>query len=289
MNGFMLFCATAGVFAQNIFMKGYTRGKKTDIFTAVYYNLLLSAGAFTVYAAVQAVKGAVFAVHAPTFVYAAVFSLCFTASIVFSTLALAHGPMSVSVLLIEYSLVIPTLFGVIFCNERPGACAVFGLAFLVVSLFLTTYGANGEKGKNNYLYIFLAFIGNGTCSVIQKLHQFNYPGLYRTELLECSALGVFLLSAVLLSAFTLFGKKTAVSFGGTVRYAFPSGLCNGMVNYCVLILVGTMDSSVIFPVITAGGIVLTFAVSQIFYREKLLFGQYIGYVLGILSVIMLNL
>ncbi len=189
MNGFMLFCATAGVFAQNIFMKGYTRGKKTDIFTAVYYNLLLSAGAFTVYAAVQAVKGAVFAVHTPTFVYAAVFSLCFTASIVFSTLALAHGPMSVSVLLIEYSLVLPTLFGVIFCNERPGVCAVFGLAFLVASLFLTTYGTNGEKGKNNYLYIFLAFIGNGMCSAIQKLHQFNYPGLYRTELLECSALG----------------------------------------------------------------------------------------------------
>ena len=34
-----------------------------------------------------------------------------------------------------------------------GLAVVFGLAFLVVSLFLTTYGANGEKGKNNYLYI----------------------------------------------------------------------------------------------------------------------------------------
>jgi len=67
------------------------------------------------------------------------------------------------------------------------------------------------------------------------------------------------------------------------------GALNGMVNLFVMILSGTMAVSLMFPIISAGGIVITFFVSRWVYHEKLTRRQLVGFALGVLSVIFLNL
>lgn len=290
MQWIMLCCATGGLFAQNVLMKAFTNGKRLSLFSVVLYNLLLACGALVLFFLVQAATGTAVAFHLPTVLYALAFSACFTGSIFFSTLAFACGPMAVSALFIQYSLILPTLFGVVFCRERPGVLAGIGVLLLFVSLLLTESPKRAAGGRRWLLYILLAFVGNGMCSVLQKLHQLRYPGQYRFELLECSMLGVILLSALLLIPLRrTAAERPAALCRSAARYALPAGLCNGIVNYLVVVLVNRMAASVIFPVITAGGVVLTFLVSQLVYREKLRVGQYVGYALGVLSVVLLNL
>ena len=67
------------------------------------------------------------------------------------------------------------------------------------------------------------------------------------------------------------------------------GAFNGMVNLFVMILSGLMPVSLMFPIISAGGIVATFIISQVFYKEKLSKLQLIGFVLGTISVVLLNI
>ncbi len=74
-----------------------------------------------------------------------------------------------------------------------------------------------------------------------------------------------------------------------LRYGAVKGLINGIMNYLVMVVSASIPNSVLFPSISAGGIVLTFICSLTIYKEKLSKSQMLGYILGIISVIFLNI
>ena len=67
------------------------------------------------------------------------------------------------------------------------------------------------------------------------------------------------------------------------------GATNGLVNLLVMLASPLVNNSVFFPLISAGGIVLTWIISVTLYKEKLSIKQNIGLVLGIASIVFLNL
>ena len=70
------------------------------------------------------------------------------------------------------------------------------------------------------------------------------------------------------------------------------GLCgsaNGLVNLLVLALSLSVPASVMFPIVSAGGILLTTLLSVTMYKEKLSRNQLIGLGLGIAAIVALNL
>ena len=135
--------------------------------------------------------------------------------------------------------------------------------------------------------MFLAFVGNGCCSAIQKVQQLNFNGLYKNELMIV-ALGIVTLTLFIISLFTE-REYFSISIKKGCTFFLISGLANGLVNYLVLVLSSKMPASVMFPVISAGGIVATALVSIFVYKEKLSKYQIIGLILGTISIIALNL
>ncbi len=91
--------------------------------------------------------------------------------------------------------------------------------------------------------------------------------------------------------FALFYERKQLTF--FIRKGFTTysvcGLSNGLVNLLVIILSLKMSASLMFPIISAGGIITTVLVSIFIYKEKLSVYQKIGIVLGTLSIIFLNL
>ena len=67
------------------------------------------------------------------------------------------------------------------------------------------------------------------------------------------------------------------------------GIANGIVNLLVMVLTGALPSVILYPSIAAGGIVIGYVVSVLVYKEKLTFMQNIGYIIGTVSVVLLNL
>jgi multidrug transporter EmrE-like cation transporter len=68
------------------------------------------------------------------------------------------------------------------------------------------------------------------------------------------------------------------------------GAANGAVNLFVILLsTNKMNPSLMFPLISAGGIVITSLVSIFVYKEKLSLLQYIGVVMGIGAIVFMNL
>lgn len=220
--------------------------------------------------------------------YAIGFATFYSMAVVFGTFAVTCGPLSITALISSYSLILPTVFGLLFLQERIRFGLFPGLCLLFVSLFLIN-----RKNENItitpkwVLFVSLAFLGNGGCSIVQKLQQSAFDGAYKNEfmLLALSVVLVVLAVAALLKERDQFCAcaKSLWWLGSSC------GIMNGVVNLLVMLLSGKLSASFMFPVISAGGIVATFVISTLFYREKLTKIQVVGFAFGAASVVLLNL
>ena len=228
--------------------------------------------------------------------YAIAFAACYSLASIYTLKALFTGPVSVASLLLSYSTMIPAIYSIIAYDEPIDIKLIAGTVLMIFSLFFANMEKKGEQKKITVkwlIYITVAAVTNGGCSLIQKIQQMNVTkGGYDCKN-EFMIAALFIIVAVMAIGAILTEKKR---LGFNLRKGcFLGSLCgiaNGVVNYLVIVLSDpkmNMPASVMFPVISAGGIVLTAIVSVLLYKEKLSRMQITGFVLGTFSVIVLNL
>lgn len=128
--------------------------------------------------------------------------------------------------------------------------------------------------------------GNGMCSVIQKMQQVAYNGGYKNEFMIIALAAV----VILLSILVLVKERREIKIYAQAGWhiAFACGIANGIVNLLVMILSAMMPVSVMFPMISAGGIIITYLISRFFYKEKLTKDQFVGFLVGITSIVFMS-
>lgn len=229
--------------------------------------------------------------------YSVGFAVSYAAAILCTLFAMREGSMALTCLINAYALLIPTLYGMIFLHEAIRATTVIGVLFLLISLFLI----NMEKGASEedparekkgitprwLLFVTLSFLGNGFCSTFQKMGQIALGGEGGNDFMMLALLFV----AVGFFCLSLFRERG--SYGVSLRRGFYlallCGLANGACNFFVLLLNPRMPASVMYPLISAGSIVLTTLVSVLFLKERLSRLQWVGMVIGVSSIVLLNL
>jgi drug/metabolite transporter (DMT)-like permease len=227
--------------------------------------------------------------------YSIGFGLSYGAAVIFTFLAVMTGPLSLSVLISSYSLMVPTVYGLIFLNETVSVWFYIGLFFLAVSLFLINFKSKEKKDNETgvkisakwLLFVFLGFVGNGACSTIQVVQQKNLNGAYKNEFMILSLIIVIAAITVLIAINERKSLLGAVKGGGI--YAAICGTANGICNLFVMMLAVRMNASLMYPLISAGSIIVTAIVSIFFYKERLSRLQLSGLVLGICAVIFMNI
>lgn len=220
--------------------------------------------------------------------FSVLFAISYCAATVFGILAIACGPLSLTSLITSFSLMIPTFYGLLFLNEPVSFGLIPGLVLLSISMVLINKREKNMAVNLKWLiFVLLAFVGNGMCSVMQKAQQKAFDGSYKNE---------FMITALIVVAVIIFfmsflkERKEYKNYikNGAVS-AFFNGLLNGSVNLFTMILSGLMSVSLMFPLISVGGIVVTFIISKVFYKEKLSKTQHLGFIFGIAAIIFLNI
>lgn len=283
MKALLIVAMISIISAQNVLRKRYnqkTGGEGTYLFLGV---LSLSASLFFAVA-----SGFKLNFQLGVLFYSLLIAITYSAANYFAFKALMIGPLSLSSLIGAFSLVIPTTFGIIAYNEPITVWYLVGIVFLVLSIFLTNSNSKGG-GKVSFKWILCSVLGavmNGLFSVVQSLQQKSFDGMYRNELM---------LIALFLSSLFFFGmsyateRKKIKSCIRDVWIATIVGGSSGIGNLFKMILMSLMNLSLIFPLINAGGIIVTSAIAILFYREKLTPKQYIGVVCGIVTIIFVGL
>lgn len=217
------------------------------------------------------------------------FAVAFGSAILFTFLAIREGSLSFTSLATSYSLIIPTLYGLLFLNESAGLFLYIGITLLVCSLFLINNRKDDGKFSLKWcIFVLLAFLGNGLCSTVQTAQQLRFAGQYKSEFM----IAALLMLSVFFLILSIIKERADIPhcLKRAALFMVLTGVANGLVNLFVMTLVSRgMAASIMFPVISGGGIVLTTLVSVIFYKEKLCGKQYLGLLLGVTSVVCMNL
>lgn len=289
LNAVLLTVAALANIAQNIITGIYNK-KKGNIFI---FNLFsaLAVMLFFVFA-----SGLLLSFKLETALWAFFFALSYMACGVGLVLAVKFGGVSLTSLVISYSLVIPTVFGIIAYGEHPSWFFYFGLALLIVSLFFIGVPRKGSSFKITPLWVIsvlIAFVGNGLCSLFQSHYQRLSGGQYRSEFMII-AMGMTIVMCLIAILVTRKSDERTVAekkaiLKSSLIYGGLKGIFNGVVNLLIMILVSLMSVSLIFPLFSAISLVATIIASRIIFKEipdKL---TTVGLVIGVVAIVFLNL
>lgn len=220
--------------------------------------------------------------------YSVGFGAAYATATVCNVMALACGSLALTALVVSFSLMIPTLYGIWFLEEPTSVWLYLGIITLLISLFLIHF--KKEEGQITLKWIvlvILAFIGNGMCSTVQKMQQIAFDGAYKGEFM---VVALALVSLTML-IFAMMHNKQDIA--GCVKkgwyFAVLYGILNGTVNLLVMVLGNRMSASLMFPMISAGGIVINFFLSKYYFKEDLSRMQMLGLLVGIVSIVFFNL
>lgn len=235
-----------------------------------------------------------FSYNPDAIIYGGLYGICLCMSMYCGYKALSLGPLSLTSLIVSFSVVFPLLYGIVFCDEKLSMVKCAGFVFLALAIVAANVSgdvSNKAKEINNgsfkwKIFIFATFVCNGLCSVLQKMHQIKYPGLYCSEFMLFAMLvcGIIFLAANL--------KMTKLKAYKTIkgkRYAALSGIANAAANYSSIVLAGYENASIMYPAISAGTILATMIFGTMIFKERLKYNQMLAMLCGIISVICLKI
>ncbi|MBR6765248.1 MAG: hypothetical protein IKM06_02060, partial [Clostridia bacterium] len=140
------------------------------------------------------------------------------------------------------------------------------------------------------IFVILGFLGNGLCSTVQAFKQ-NYYGNEGNGMFMIVA-QIFVVMILVACTFLFKGEreKAKVTLKMGWLPAIFGGISNGITNALIILLnKNSFPAAIMFPVISAGGLLLAFLWSIFVKKERFTVIQYIGYGLGMVSLVLLNL
>ncbi len=219
--------------------------------------------------------------------YSLSFGVAYACAWVGNVLAVRYGSLALTTLIVSFTQAAPVIYGIVI-GEKLTVLRAVGLAALAVAMFLVNRkSAEDPKPFSAKWLVSLAvtFCGNVVCTL--------------TSVIQKSVLGPEMtheyMILALVTAFVLLITAAVIrrrDFGAELRCALPfasvNGLVNGSANMTMLYLIGRIPTSVLYPTSTALSMVSTFALAFWIYRERFSKAQYLGYLFGAVSVVLLN-
>lgn len=257
--------------------------------STVAFNLLKSLAALLLFALLCAGG---FSFHEETALYGAAYGVALCLSMYGGYRALCLGPMALTGLLVSFSVVIPVLYGLLFCGEEMTLFKWFGFPLFAAALLLSGLSPQGdaskeERGHRSWLFfVGVTFVSNGACSVLQKAHQLRYPGAYCAEFMLFAMAVCYLLCGVVALCrkhdFLTGGRRGASS-------ALLSGIFNAVAGYCTIRLSAAEDAAFLFPAVSVGTICLSLLCGRVLFGERVRPPQLLSCLLGLAAILLLKI
>ena len=208
--------------------------------------------------------------------------------LIFKTLAMLNGPVSITTLIGNCSMLLSISASIIIWNEEVHIWHIMGLLLLLFSIFLCT-NANGVMvyKKHWILYSILYFLLCGCIGIIFKLFATSEYKQYRLDMMIVSA---FIISIFLCIALANGRSNSAFHFSSSYcLLVFLCGIMSCSYTLLNLYLSGNLPGTVFFPGFNGGVIVLTAILSRLLLHEKLTIKQVTGIICGTISVSILSI
>ena len=227
-------------------------------------------------------------VNKSVLIYGTLYALAQVLFLIFKAKAMSLGPVSLTTLIGNMSLILSTVCGILIWNEKVSPMQILGIILLIISIVICTYEKNSEK--NNAAWIFccvLFFIFAAAVGLIFKF--FSKTGENINNMMFFASL----MMIVLLFPFSFLCKeKEKNNSQYTPTYIIKLVICgiiSCLYNRINIYLSGAMDSIIFFPSFNGSVIILSTLFGVVLFKEKLKPKQIAGITLGLISILSIGI
>ncbi len=223
--------------------------------------------------------------------YALLFGVVYSACAVGTIYALKTGPILVTSLMMQLSLIAVAIWGFIVGWQTPQWWTWVGLILVAIALWLCLN--TGKKGGGRFslkwfIAVTVMFFGNAGCSIVQKTQQMAYNGQYGSFLMfTAMIIGV----GVCLVLYLRDDKTDSKEILKT-SWVFPvvAGVGNVLMNLAVMYMAtSSLSPSLIYPVMAVGSLIVTTLFSAFVFKEKMQWWQWLGVAVGMVATGVLSI
>ena len=205
--------------------------------------------------------------------------------------AMSCGNVSITVMLVNFSMIIPIAVSVIIYNEKLTVLRIFGIILIALAFVLSTGGKNENSySKKWFLLSIIASLMNGSLLVCQKLFG---KSDWADENVSFVAYGYITATVIsVLFCTVLYFKGNRITFKikpSVFLYALSLGLILGLFQVINTRAIATIESSLLFPTYNGGSLILSSISGVLILHDRLNKKQLLSIVIGTIAIIMMNI
>ncbi len=273
--------ATAKVTLQSNFSKKHVN----NIADATFFNglvFIFSALLFAVN-----IPGAPFGV----WLYAAVFA-AFTVMFQLSyTEALKYGSVSITVMMTNLSMIIPTLFSFFVYGESLSVFRAIGIVLTLLTFVIgTRFSSNEDKSKKKWLiFAIIAVLANGGLGITQKVFGYTQYKSFNKAFVACAYIVAAVLTAIVyLVLYVSRTRKTGKLNWMTLVVTALIGVILAVFQMVNTYAIATIDGTFLFPAYSGCTLICSTLVGVALFKDRITRRQVISLVLSIAATVLMS-
>ncbi len=276
----LCFLATGKVTLQTAFSK---KNVRTLADTVLFIGLIF------VFASLLFCKNIIGASR-ETLLFGAIFGIltaCFQLSY---TKALAMGSVSLTVMTVNFSMLIPILFSYFAYDETVSPLGILGIILTLVSFLLSAdFKTKSKTNRFWLLLVICTFLANGGLSVTQKIYT-------SSNSVDSSAFVSITYVVSALITLIIYAILHAKHFERTYKispklflYAAAVGITLAVFQAVNTYAISTVPAGILFPSYSGGCIVFSVLAGVLLFKDKLKKRQVLSIAIGAIAVVLMNI
>lgn len=209
--------------------------------------------------------------------------------------ALKSGAIVLTSLAGSAGLLLPCIIGIFLFDEPMSAWQFLGIGLLLIAAYLLigySKQLTGSFTPKTLLLLIGSMLSNGTIMVAQKMFSKYLPGTNASvfSFLSFGIAGICMLLGFLACIGGKDGKKELPKLPPRLfAYGAVLSVALLVINQLATIAGRVIPSAILFPINDGGGTIIAAITAAVFFKEKLTVRSVCGLLLGIASLIVINL
>lgn len=215
----------------------------------------------------------------------------FILSFILMSFSTVNAGIGITTALNKMAVVIPVLVGVFYLGQRDNIILkTTGIFLAIISFILILFKENESRIKLKSLLLPLSvFLVSGLIDTSMEVVNHKFVNIGNPQ--ELFLMGIFATAALLgvgTVIYDLMINRSHMKLNfKPILWGSVMGVFNFLVSKMILVNVGLMGGSVVFPVHNASVVMLTALAGVFFFKEHFTKKQWIGVVVAIVSVLMI--
>lgn len=208
--------------------------------------------------------------------------------------AFSKGKMTLTVIINNFSMLLPIGVSYYMFNEPIGFMKSIGILLALVSLVLVTAKGKKEsiaKKSDNMLWLacmVLVFLSNGFISINQKIYSKTAPNFQVFAFVAIAYISATVISAVILIAMKLLNHQNKSKLNSKMLISGASaGVIIGIFQCLNTYAASVIDGAVLYSSYNCATSILSAVVGRVLFKERLSKKQFVGVLIGIGSIVFL--